>query len=379
MNTYHKNSLSLIFIVYLLLISFNINAQSHNVIALGCKYYKESPNPGSGAKVNAYEVCQVCKDKKEKERKAKLDEDKRRNDVLVAKIEAENKRKAKEQAENQRLHNEKNKPVNAVIAMSHNTGKSKATTEEKKDVKVEKNYFYSSNYDYQAYEAFLNSKSHMKDNYFKSFGQNYSKDGFLINGKQYHQGKFRACIGKGTDNYSWAGVTFPPNVGIVILDEVNTTHVINPIMDIIDINGNRILNDERICLVKHLDGNLFLVLRGNHYEKYQSSIRPPSEIAGYIYNINTKKKLILKGNKSQYDNKVEIPIGGSFLFGAGDYTAKSYQRYDIKIPCIFTFTLEVGHLEWYQYCFKNENEVEVYQIHRPKEGDVRLIETLKFQ
>ena len=95
-------------------------AQSHNVKALGCKYYQKV---GTGAAVNTYEVCTVCKDKKEKEQKAKQAEDKRRQEVLVAKTKAENERKAKEAAEKARIEKEKNKPVNAVIAMSPNTSK----------------------------------------------------------------------------------------------------------------------------------------------------------------------------------------------------------------------------------------------------------------
>ena len=53
-------------------------AQSHNVKALGCKYYQKS---GNGAAVNTYEVCTVSMDKKEKEQKAKAAEDKRRHQI----------------------------------------------------------------------------------------------------------------------------------------------------------------------------------------------------------------------------------------------------------------------------------------------------------
>src|SRR5690606_15481063 len=83
-------------------------AQSHNVKALGCKYHQKKS--GSGAAVNTYEECKVCNDKKEKEREAKLAEDKRRNDILIAKqkVEAEEREriaaenKAKEEADKKR-------------------------------------------------------------------------------------------------------------------------------------------------------------------------------------------------------------------------------------------------------------------------------------
>ncbi|HXJ97482.1 MAG TPA: hypothetical protein VNJ50_01430, partial [Gelidibacter sp.] len=53
------------------------SAQSHNIRSLGCKYYKEAPNPGSGARVNGYEECQPCLDKINKELKAKQAENNR--------------------------------------------------------------------------------------------------------------------------------------------------------------------------------------------------------------------------------------------------------------------------------------------------------------
>ena len=111
-------------LMLLFLVSFftQANAQSHDIKARNCKYWKKSPNPGSGAEVTDFSVCKVCSEKKDKEAAAKRAEDKRRADALVAKTKADNERKAKEAAEKQRLQNEKNKPVNATIVMSPNTG-----------------------------------------------------------------------------------------------------------------------------------------------------------------------------------------------------------------------------------------------------------------
>ncbi|WFB65196.1 hypothetical protein PZ892_08240 [Sphingobacterium sp. WM] len=93
--------LGLIVILFLFTGLFSSSfAQSHNVKALGCKYYQKGPDVAHSARVNTYEVCNVCEDKKEKERIAKLAEDKRRNDVLIAKQKAEAaERVRKEKAE----------------------------------------------------------------------------------------------------------------------------------------------------------------------------------------------------------------------------------------------------------------------------------------
>ena len=118
-------------VTLLFLVSFftQANAQSHDVKARNCKYYKKPPNPGSGAEVTDFSVCKVCSEKKKKEDDAKRAEDKRRADALVAKTKADNERKAKEAAEKQRLQNEKNKPVNATLVMPKNTDAPKKQAE----------------------------------------------------------------------------------------------------------------------------------------------------------------------------------------------------------------------------------------------------------
>lgn len=78
-------------------------AQSHNIKARNCKYWKEPPRMGSGAQVTDFSVCKACSEKKDKEDAAKRAEDKKRHEALVAKTKADNERKAKEAAEKQRL------------------------------------------------------------------------------------------------------------------------------------------------------------------------------------------------------------------------------------------------------------------------------------
>lgn len=88
-------------VTLLFLVSFftQANAQSHDVKARNCKYYKKPPNPGSGAEVTDFSVCKVCSEKKKKEDDAKRAEDQRRTDIAIAKQKADNERKAKEIAE----------------------------------------------------------------------------------------------------------------------------------------------------------------------------------------------------------------------------------------------------------------------------------------
>lgn len=64
-------------------------AQSHDIKARNCKYWQKSPNPGSGAEVTDFSVCKVCSEKKDREQKAKNEENKRRDDLLAAKLKAE--------------------------------------------------------------------------------------------------------------------------------------------------------------------------------------------------------------------------------------------------------------------------------------------------
>lgn len=347
-----------------------VYAQSHNVKALGCKYYQKS---GKGAAVNTYEVCTVCKDKKEKEQKAKQAEDKRRHDVLVAKTKADNERKAKEAAEKQRLQNEKNKPVNATIVMSPSTGKSTPVkTEEKKDVKMEKNYFYSTKGDeYFRYdESILNNYFRMVSHHriSQDIFKQYS-DGFTINGKKYFEGKYRVCIGKNTKKED----EFPANIGIVGFDDNRVEGHLN--MDIIDINGKRLFNDNQINRITHIYGSLFLIERGIH----RPLVDENDELGpAYIYNIETKKKQNVI-NFSYVNNGrpvKEAKVTGVY-FGAPD-DQQDWSRECVRyFKCLPQYS---GKGPEHAYCFTKDGEVELYLLERISDKIVfKHIRTLDFK
>lgn len=103
-----KFGLTAILLLLTGLYSHNIFAQSHNIKARNCIYWKEPQRMETGAQVNTYEVCKVCSEKMEKEKKAKAAEDKRRTDIAIAKkrAEAEAIEKARAKAEEERLVSE---------------------------------------------------------------------------------------------------------------------------------------------------------------------------------------------------------------------------------------------------------------------------------
>lgn len=287
-------------VTLLFLVSFftQANAQSHDVKARNCKYWKKSPNPGSGAEVTDFSVCKVCSEKKDKEEAAKRAEDKRRADALVAKTKADNERKAKEAAEKQRLQNEKNKPVNATIVMSPNTGKSTpAKTKEKKDVKMEKNYFYvspetASKTRRMHYDADYDF-SHGDDGWQNLIDSNIPypverlSEGFIINNQKVFAQKYILCKGIASDKDNQ--FNFPPNIGIVQLNEFpfsfNGKHypIYKKLYDLIDIKGNRILNDNTIIFIDHIIDDWFIIERDPNRV---------SEKGRSLYNYKTKQNLI---------------------------------------------------------------------------------------
>jgi|GEM_PF-3542644 len=96
MKTFKKLGLVILLFLFTGLLSQSY-AQSHNIKALGCKYHQKGPDIKGAARVNTYEVCKVCSEKKEKERIAKQAEDKRRNDIIIAKQKAEAAERAKKE------------------------------------------------------------------------------------------------------------------------------------------------------------------------------------------------------------------------------------------------------------------------------------------
>src|SRR5690606_33208431 len=152
--------------------------------------------------------------------------------------------------------------------------------------------------------------------------------------------------------------SFPPNIGIVVLKETRRDGNNNlPIMNFIDINGNRLLNDNQIYLITHLHGDLFLISRGGMFEGHTSTAKPDDQIGpAYIYNIKTNKKINIEYTQQYADGRrnVQISLGRGEKFCNLGFTVhqKSKSRYE----------------NFYYYCIKNENEIEIYEAIHPHQN-----------
>lgn len=339
-------------------------AQSHNVKALGCKYYQKS---GNGAAVNTYEVCTVCKDKKEKEQKAKQAEDKRRQEALVAKTKADNERKAKEAAEKARIEKEKNKPTNAVIAVSPSTGGKSTVT--KAAEKMEEGYLYISDFPYSIRNfEFENDGANDK---------NLSK-GFTFNGKDVFADKFRRCYGKVTQEGAYLS-NFPKNIGLVELIERNKIrdNLYTPIFDLITTSGERILKDNRISYIEFLGNNDFLIYRGpidNNRGIHLAKDTRKSEVFyrdAYIYNIKSKKQIFIKGYDTDFGviNNAKIDRSGwddKYCQGDVFYFTEDLSRWENGVAV----------WEYNHYCYSN-NSIKIMRRTTSDKGKSENITLLK--
>lgn len=92
--------LSILVLFMLTALGSHVYAQSHNVKCASCKYWQRPADAKNV--VNTGCVCEACRAKDEKERKAKQAEDKRRNDILVAKQNAEAAERERQKREAER-------------------------------------------------------------------------------------------------------------------------------------------------------------------------------------------------------------------------------------------------------------------------------------
>lgn len=87
------------FIFFLVVFGLEVQAQSHNIKCVNCKLWQRPPDV-KGI-VNDFCVCEACREKIKKEAEAKAAEDKRRNDILVAKQKAEAAERDRKERERQ--------------------------------------------------------------------------------------------------------------------------------------------------------------------------------------------------------------------------------------------------------------------------------------
>jgi hypothetical protein len=337
----------------------NLNAQTHTFMPGWCKLAKST---GKSAKSeSAIHQCQVCDAKDKKEKDAKLAEDNRRAKVIsdkykADKIASENIRKAKQ------LEDAKNAYSGEVLINGNSNVAVKNIPSSKiyQSNKLQKIYFYSIN-------RHDNSNS-IPDNYFDN-----GNNGFIINGDTiFKKNEFKSCHGIASvplnNNPEINKYNFPPNIGIVILNEEkiipprNGRTSINrfAISDLVDSKGKRILNDDNISAILHFADDYFILLKGF----YSISTGYSSVITGWsfddasIYNIKTKiSHPIQKDNNSR-----GIGVSHATNFGrtaSGDvsdewlFSKETYKAF---------FVTEVGVREFVVYYITNEGSIKEQKI-----------------
>lgn len=294
----------------------NTNAQTHTFMPGWCKLAKSS---GKSVKSeSAIHQCQVCDAKDKKEKAAKLTEDNRRNQMIwdkakADKIASENARKAKLLEDAKKAHSGE-----VLINGNKNIGLKNVPSSKISAInKLQKNYFYSSN-------KFDDSKSFL--NYF-----NLVYNSFIVNGDTvFKKHEFKSCHGIASEllnNHPEINkYNFPPNIGIVILNEEKTIPIGNgrtravksPISDLVDIKGRRILNDDNITAILHLADDYFILAKGFTYSSDSGTKSDDAE----IYNLKTKKS---------------FPITKGFIYGSSSVFFSN----DLRTACV-------------AYCIKKE-------------------------
>jgi len=259
-----------------------VKAQAHDNSRRACRLFKNIAQE-EGA------ICPGCQADYKKEQAARDAENKRRNDVVKAKAEAAEKvreiARKKEQAEREA----NNKVTKVFVTMPKSTSiKTAAPDKTTQPKEIVKNYFYAENDD-------INIRS-ITDMYNPtgSRGEKAS-DHFIINNeKRFINNEFKACIGSLVRNIPKEEYNFPPNVGIVVLNESFTDKNGNnlQISDLIDPKGNRILNDNSISTIIHFADDNFIAFRGKPDKSWGYNYVRFFRYAGdaFIYNLKTKQK-----------------------------------------------------------------------------------------
>lgn len=293
-------------IIMLTMFSLNFaNAQSHN------------PGPNSNCKLNKnYRPniekisCPACDLNDKKEKTAIEAEDKRRSDIIVAKAKSEKEALDKAYKDKLALDAKKREAAGVVVvSVPVNVAAKNKTIAKKVEAKsLKANYFHS---DMKGTEVVPWDIDAM--NSYTVIGAN--KNVFFVDKDTlFRNNEFKLCVGlpvsiEDNDNRLYnvnyiKKLNFPPNVGIVVLNEQKTITFTRkdgstfennyPISDLVGIDGKRILNDNDITFIIHFADNYFILLKGNYtnYSHYQFD-----DVE--IYNLLTKKTFPMRKYKEE--------------------------------------------------------------------------------
>ncbi len=275
-----------IFILLILLISFTfLQAQSHTYNAC-CRYSKGN--------VMGDCSCPGCRKDHEDEIKARTIESERKSAEARAEFKI---KQEKAQADAKRIEEENKRPrEQIVIGIPNSETKVKIETIKINTVVPKKN------------------KSQLKQTqmiapYRNTFVAYSSKNFFLDKNLDtiFKNQNFSDTYGVSTKNQNG----FPDNLGIIVLKErksytFNGYNYNHSISDFVDINGNRLLNDNDISDIIHIIDNNFLITYGGSV-LYGYDVKNLGISAKFvIYNFKTKESFELL--KEQGDNALNTQV-----------------------------------------------------------------------
>jgi hypothetical protein len=241
-----------LFLIMLLLFAIQItNAQAHQMGAnYNCKLQKGSFNTEK-------HYCAACAAKDKKEQDAKIAEDKRRNDVEMAKAKAE--KEAKEKARLEKLAEEKKNAESGKVYI--NAQKNTVATSSSVQPKLAKNVTDST-----IMVAIYNSSTLVQ-------GFENEKKEILVKNNEW----------KATKTFSEISMTVncPKNLGVVQLGYFNTSKDYTYHYDLVNSKGEYLFNDKSISDFYYLNDGWLLI-------KYFDNPNPT------LYNLNTKNKIIIE-------------------------------------------------------------------------------------
>lgn len=257
-------------------------AQSHTYKA-GCRYYVAPASATASKDVHAgrlaEDMCPACLKDAKAEEVARIKEKDRVDGIALAKKEAARKaeKEAADKANTERINKIYNSSTKVEYAISKSDKAIKAAPVNIKGKSAVKTPVFYNGY----------------DEFFLYIGiPNYNSSAFI-------DSKGDTII----SNKNWLGTTgafvygdknldkFPPGYGIVLLKQKDDNS--GQIEDIVDIKGQRVLNDDEVWVVNHLGGNYFFCIKGaQKISLYKDQVVDFREISEqcFFYNITSRKK-----------------------------------------------------------------------------------------
>lgn len=332
----------------LLLVTANSYAQTHTYKAGWCRYAKQTKGDVKG-EVASFQ-CKACDKEKQKEEEVKNTESKKRADVATANYKAK-KAADKKDADLKKAEDAKNAHSGEVLINGTKTATSKiSTTKKVEPKKTENHYFYSIS---PTSLYYLNSMAEVS----------YQEQGFIVNGDSiFTKKEFKKCAGLPLRNNTdfKNELNFPPNIGIVILKEEKiitikyssgrTVEKKMFISDLVDIKGNRLINDDEITFIIHFVDDYFILFKGDvssgTYYRFDDAA---------IYNYKTKQSHQLR----KYNKYINVALSANsprLLYSIDKDKLKNKGEYKAF------FATDMALKKYVVYYITNDGKIEEQEI-----------------